>query len=294
VTQPELSFGSRGASVRALQQLINEAERGHGLTRDGAFGPLTRAAVVRFQRRNRLETDGVVGPQTWAALGRALRLPQMAATAPPPAPRPQATPAPTKAAPAAASARPAAGSAAAAAARVAAASSPAKTPAKPAPAPRRALPVPTGPVDTSGAADPPWYQVALAEFAAHHTVFGTADGNKRIHEYFLATSLHPGVGTKDAWCSAFANWCMKQAGIQGTNNALAVSWRNWGVGLDQPRHGCIMTVQWTSGGHHVTFFDRNNGDHIMYFGGNQGKAHAITQGQARRSAFSRVDFRWPK
>lgn len=40
---------------------------------DGAFGPRTRAAVIRFQRSRRLATDGRAGPATYRALRRPLR-----------------------------------------------------------------------------------------------------------------------------------------------------------------------------------------------------------------------------
>ncbi|NEO25627.1 MAG: cell wall hydrolase [Kamptonema sp. SIO4C4] len=35
---------------------------------DGIFGPLTAAAVERYQARNHLAVDGIVGPKTWGAL----------------------------------------------------------------------------------------------------------------------------------------------------------------------------------------------------------------------------------
>jgi peptidoglycan hydrolase-like protein with peptidoglycan-binding domain len=31
---------------------------------DGAFGPATRSAVIRYQRREHISADGVVGPTT--------------------------------------------------------------------------------------------------------------------------------------------------------------------------------------------------------------------------------------
>ena len=40
-----------------------------GISADGAFGPVTKAAVIAFQQRNGLLVDGIVGPQTRGALG---------------------------------------------------------------------------------------------------------------------------------------------------------------------------------------------------------------------------------
>jgi len=56
-----LMQGSSGAQVASLQATL-------GVTADGSFGPITRAAVVAFQSANGLVADGVVGPMTGAAL----------------------------------------------------------------------------------------------------------------------------------------------------------------------------------------------------------------------------------
>ncbi|NUS88999.1 MAG: protein kinase [Streptomyces sp.] len=61
--------GSNGAPVRQVQCILDA--RGydigpHGI--DGQFGPDTKAAVVRFQKRHHLNPDGKVGEDTWPAL----------------------------------------------------------------------------------------------------------------------------------------------------------------------------------------------------------------------------------
>ncbi|RCK68320.1 DUF882 domain-containing protein [Desertihabitans brevis] len=67
-----LREGSSGADVRELQiRVAGWAADGPSRTHvavDGAFGPGTKAAVVRFQRAYGLAADGVVGPDTQRAL----------------------------------------------------------------------------------------------------------------------------------------------------------------------------------------------------------------------------------
>jgi hypothetical protein len=57
-----LKRGSSGSLVVSLQSAL-------GISADGIFGPATKRAVKRFQRRNGLVVDGIAGPQTLAALG---------------------------------------------------------------------------------------------------------------------------------------------------------------------------------------------------------------------------------
>lgn len=65
--QSDLSVGSEGPAVRSLQTLLNS--RGESLPVSGYFGPLTRAAVMSFQRAQGMAyVTGYVGPLTRAKL----------------------------------------------------------------------------------------------------------------------------------------------------------------------------------------------------------------------------------
>lgn len=55
--------GESGIHVKTIQQKL-------GLSKpDGIYGPVTKKAVIAFQKANKLaESNGVVGPKTWAAI----------------------------------------------------------------------------------------------------------------------------------------------------------------------------------------------------------------------------------
>lgn len=66
---PELSAGSKGDTVKALQILLDGYDCPCGeYGADGDFGSATRAAVVVYQLENGLDADGIVGPETWSRL----------------------------------------------------------------------------------------------------------------------------------------------------------------------------------------------------------------------------------
>jgi peptidoglycan hydrolase-like protein with peptidoglycan-binding domain len=58
-----------GPKVAAVQVALKRIGL-YNATVDGVRGPLTKAAIVRFQRRRGLSVDGVVGPQTRSAFGK--------------------------------------------------------------------------------------------------------------------------------------------------------------------------------------------------------------------------------
>jgi predicted chitinase len=55
-------------STLELQRALNRAGARPLLVEDGVFGPITRAALIAFQRAQGLAADGVAGPSTWARL----------------------------------------------------------------------------------------------------------------------------------------------------------------------------------------------------------------------------------
>lgn len=65
-SNPTIRSGSTGSYVKKAQERLNA--HGASLNVDGSFGPLTLAAVKKFQKEKGLDVDGVVGPKTWAAL----------------------------------------------------------------------------------------------------------------------------------------------------------------------------------------------------------------------------------
>ena len=94
-----LAVGAVGPAVRVLQRAVRVAT-------DGAFGPLTRAAVITAQRRLKVQATGVVDAATWAALGRtgtpacvaSVDASHVTRPATSPAPAPASTPPPADAA----------------------------------------------------------------------------------------------------------------------------------------------------------------------------------------------------
>jgi peptidoglycan hydrolase-like protein with peptidoglycan-binding domain len=64
---PTVAYGHKNKnSVRAVQRLL--VKNGYSVAVDGAFGPATKSAVVRFQKAHSLSADGVVGRVTWSYL----------------------------------------------------------------------------------------------------------------------------------------------------------------------------------------------------------------------------------
>ena len=119
-------------------------------------------------------------------------------------------------------------------------------------------------------ADPPWFTIAKNELGVQEYP-GTAN-NPRVVEYLNnTTNISAALRSKDEtpWCSAFVNWCMKQAGIEGTKSALARSWQGWGEHINEPYIGCIVVFRREVVFGHVAFYLEETATHIKVLGGNQ-------------------------
>jgi uncharacterized protein (TIGR02594 family) len=122
----------------------------------------------------------------------------------------------------------------------------------------------------------PWLDIARGELGVKERRGGE---HPSIIEYFKATSYH---ATEDEvpWCSAFACWCMTQAGLLDARrgsappDASARSWLRWGdaVATDDIQAGDVV-VFWrgspggTSG--HVGFVEEVVAGYVRTLGGNQ-------------------------
>jgi uncharacterized protein (TIGR02594 family) len=149
---------------------------------------------------------------------------------------------------------------------------------------------------------PDWIRVARREIGTHESA--GSRHNPRIMQYIrTCTNIQKTEAQRRyverageegvEWCSAFVNWCLRQAGITGTNNALASSWKNWGGTLTGPKCGAIVCFSW-AGSHridHVAFCDEVGGK-FKRLGGNQ----RGSGGQVSSVPFSRAaakHYRWP-
>lgn len=79
VNAATVKVGSKGATVKTIQTKLKRWGYLTG-TVDGVFGAQTKAAVIRFQRKNGLTADGIVGPATAKAMGVSLGSSQSTST----------------------------------------------------------------------------------------------------------------------------------------------------------------------------------------------------------------------
>ena len=123
----------------------------------------------------------------------------------------------------------------------------------------------------------PWMEVAKKELEKWKILDQAGQENK-IKEYFSTCAGGP-TSDLTLWCSAFVNYCIKNAGLHGTNDAGARSWEKWhdGKPVENFVPGCIVVFKrGDKGKGHVGFFVGMDGNRPKVLGGNQGKGHGIT------------------
>lgn len=123
---------------------------------------------------------------------------------------------------------------------------------------------------------PAWLEIAKLELGVKE-YRGSADNQAVVKYLESVDALSQSAQRNDEtpWCSAFVNWVMEQAGIQGTESAAARSWLSWGIPVDEPQEGCVVILSrgnpngWQG---HVGFFvdkTRKSAPYIRLLGGNQ-------------------------
>jgi uncharacterized protein (TIGR02594 family) len=137
----------------------------------------------------------------------------------------------------------------------------------------------------------PWFDIAMQELNKGVVEYPGSPANPRIVEYLRSTSLSSAMAETDetAWCSAFVNFCVEQAGFAGTDSALARSWLKWGREAEKPVVGCIVVFKRgepPSG--HVAFYVSEDERNITVLGGNQGNKVSIANYEKSRLLGFRV------
>lgn len=136
---------------------------------------------------------------------------------------------------------------------------------------------------------PLWLKIAGQELESGVAEISGKQHHPRILEYHNVTKLSAD-NDETPWCSSFVNFCMKEAGVEGTGSARARDWETWGDKLDEPFMGCIAVFTRPEGGHVGFYVGSEESGDILLLGGNQGDKVSI----ARRSTAKLLSYRWPK
>lgn len=138
----------------------------------------------------------------------------------------------------------------------------------------------------------PWMDVAK-KYLGVKEIAGKKH-NPVIVEFFAAAG-HPGIKDDEtAWCSAFLNAVMFEAGYTGTRNLMARSWLTWAHGdkVSVPTYGDVAIFKRGSSPiyGHVAFFERWDNQWVYVLGGNQ--SDAVTRTKISRDQL--LGFRRPR
>jgi uncharacterized protein (TIGR02594 family) len=102
-----------------------------------------------------------------------------------------------------------------------------------------------------------------------------------------------GYGQITAWCAAFVNWCLSEAGVPHLGYATARSWLDFGTPVAHPVYGCLTIIKPSSSTGsttgHVAFFVESRGNKVKLLGGNQ--RDAVSEVLYDESTV--LGYRWP-
>lgn len=103
--------------------------------------------------------------------------------------------------------------------------------------------------------------------------------SKVLDGFMQASGTWKNLTAKDtAWCAAFANAAIVQAGGKGTGSNAASSFMGWGTGTTQPKVGDIVVLRPQSRGAtgHVGFVAGFGDGTVQIFGGNQSNSAKVS------------------
>jgi uncharacterized protein (TIGR02594 family) len=143
--------------------------------------------------------------------------------------------------------------------------------------------------------DPAWLVEAFSVLGLSEIAGGRHE--KRILAMYRAAG-HEIAADEVPWCAAFVNWCLSQAGIDGTGSLMARSFVKYGKGLHRtdpiPRGAIAIWPRGKPPSGHVNIVLHDDGTYVHCIGGNQSKEGtngAVTI--ARYAKGQAVAYRWP-
>lgn len=119
--------------------------------------------------------------------------------------------------------------------------------------------------------------IALNEYG--ETGIAGTKSNDKILKYFSEIGARWVIDDDTAWCSAFVNWVLKQAGLPYSSALNARNFLTYGKKTIKPVIGDIV-ILWriskTSAFGHVGFFVKETPTTVFILGGNQNNSVNIT------------------
>ena len=119
----------------------------------------------------------------------------------------------------------------------------------------------------------PWLDMAERERGVREA--GPGGSNPRIEAYHASTSGGAAPDTVP-WCSSFVNFCIEQAGLEGTDSKRARSWETWGSRSELRPGAVVVFKRGEPPKGHVGFFvGRDSSGKLLILGGNQSNAVSV-------------------